>query len=485
MMMATHTSEHQARDWGVFLAGEFRASGQAMPVRSPYDGSLVGSVAQPADADIEEAVRSSEAAFHEMSGMPAHRRAAILHAISAGIDQRREEIARTMALEAGKPLKAARVEVDRAVFNFRYAAEETLRVGHELLALDSQPAGTGKWAMVRRFPVGPILAITPFNFPLNLAVHKIAPALATGNTVVQKPAPKTPICSMLLAEIAQQAGIPAGALNVVLASISQTERLVRDDRLKMLTFTGSAAVGWKLKGMAGKKRVTLELGGNAAVIVHNDADLDRAAEKCAAGGFSYAGQVCISVQRVFVQRAVYDRFLSAFVDRVRALQVGDPLDEKTDVGPMISPEAAHRAEAWVNDALRAGANCLAGGKREGSVYYPTVLANTRPEMAVNCQEVFAPVVTVEPYDSLDAAISMVNDSPYGLQAGVFTSDLAALFSAYKRLQVGGVIANDAPTFRADPMPYGGTKDSGLGREGVRYAMQEMTEPKVLVLSLDS
>src|SRR3989441_163485 len=308
-------------------------------------------------------------------------------------------------------------------------------------------------------------------------------ALAAGKPVVQKPSPRTPICSLILAEIARDAGVPAGAVNVVSCSNQLAERLVADERFKLLTFTGSGDVGWRLKTRAGKKRVLLELGGNAGVIVHSDADLDSAADRCVRGGFSYSGQSCISVQRIFVHRPVLDPFLTAFVDRVRALQLGDPLDEGTDIGPLISPDAVQRVESWVNEAIAGGAKALTGGKRQQTIYYPTVLTGTHAKMQVNCAEVFGPVVTVEPYDSFEKALAEVNDSPYGLQAGVFTRDLKAVFQAFDELKVGGVIVNDVPSFRVDHMPYGGVKDSGLGREGARYAIEEMTERKILVLNL--
>ncbi len=334
-------------------------------------------------------------------------------------------------------------------------------------------------------PLGLIYAITPFNFPLNLVAHKVAPALAAGNTTVQKPSPKTPLCSLLLAEIAREAGMPPGALNVINCSNERAAQLAADQRFRMLTFTGSAAVGWQLKANAGKKRVTLELGGNAGCIVHRDADLELAVKRCLVGGFSYAGQSCISVQRIFVHRAVKDRFLSALVDGVKALRVGDPLEETTDVGPMITEETAQRVESWVKEAVSGGARLLTGGKREGAIVHPAVLTDTRPEMPVNCQEVFGPVVTVEAYDSFQKTLAAVNDSPFGLQAGVFTSDLKLAFQAFDELQVGGVMVNDVPTFRADHMPYGGTKDSGTGREGARYAIEEMTDRKLLVLNLST
>jgi glyceraldehyde-3-phosphate dehydrogenase (NADP+) len=475
----------EVREWGYLLGGEFRRSGKPLEVRSPYDDALVGITFRPTEKDLEEAVQQAESAFRVTAALPTYRRAEILRGISSGLEARREELIRVLALEAGKPRKAGSAEVDRAIFNFRNAAEEAQRIENDFVALDLLPAAKGRWGVIRRFPLGPILAVTPFNFPLNLVGHKVAPALAVGNSIVQKPASKTPLCSLILGEIAQQAGVPAGALNVVPCSGAQAEKLVHDERFKLFTFTGSSDTGWDLKTKAGKKRVTLELGGNAGVIVHSDANLDFAADRCAQGGFSYAGQSCISVQRIFVHRPVWDRFTAAFVDRVRALQVGDPLDAKTDVGPMITLEDAQRIETWVNEAVAGGAKLLTGGKRDGAVYEPTVLTDTRPTMRVNCFEVFAPVVTLEPYDSFEQAVEAVNDSRFGLQAGVFAADLKAVFRAFEKLEVGGVVANDVPTFRIDHMPYGGMKDSGTGREGARYAIEEMTERKILVLNLEA
>ncbi|MBV9087339.1 MAG: aldehyde dehydrogenase family protein, partial [Acidobacteriaceae bacterium] len=322
-----------------------------------------------------------------------------------------------------------------------------------------------------------------FNFPLNLVAHKIAPAIAAGCTMVLKPAPQTPLTALLLAELVHNAGWPAGALNVLYLSNDDASAMVADPRFKLLTFTGSTAVGWQLKAKAGKKKVMLELGGNAGVIIHSDADIAYASERCAVAGFSYAGQSCISVQRIFVQRSVFDTFLKRFLEDTRKLRVGDPLDESTDVGPLIRESDAIRAEKWVQEAVAAGAKLLLGGNRRGSLFEPTVLTATRPDMRVNCEEVFAPVKTVEPYDEFSEAIRRVNDSPYGLQAGVFTRDAKLLFQAYDELEVGGVIAGDVPSFRIDHMPYGGVKDSGLGREGLKYAIEEMTEQKLLVMNL--
>ena len=471
------------RSWGFFLDGKWRTDGPAGEIRAPSDQRLVATITRARPQDLEAAIQAATRAFAVTRKLGAYERQRVLREVAAGISRRREEFVRTLALEAGKPVKAARVEVDRAIFTFTIAAEESTRIYGEWLPLDLQAATAGRWAIVRRFPLGPVATISPFNFPLNLVAHKWAPAMAAGCTLVHKPASQTPLCSLLLAEVVEQAGWPAGGLNVLPVAGENAEPLVTDDRVKMLSFTGSAQVGWDLKKKAGKKRVALELGGNAGVIVHDDADLAHAAERCAIGGFSYAGQVCISVQRILVQRSVFEKFLDVFLTCVGKLKLGDPLDEATDVGPMISEGAAVRAASWVEEAVAEGAQLLFGGKRTGALMEPTVLTGTRRQQKVNCEELFAPVVTVEPYDEFAEALRRVNDSPYGLQAGVFTRDAKLLFQAYEELEVGGVIAGDAPSFRIDHMPYGGVKDSGLGREGVRYAMEEMTERKVLVMNI--
>ncbi len=468
---------------GFFLDGRWLSEGQPVSVLAPYDGSVVGTIFQATPTHVETAIQAAVRAFGATHKIPTYERQRILRAVAQGIADHRDEFTRLMALEAGKPIRAARAEVDRAVFTFTVAAEESVRIGGEWLPLDLQASTAGRWAIVRRFPVGPISAITPFNFPLNLVAHKWAPAIAAGCTIVHKPAPQTPLSALLLAQVVERAGWPAGALNVLPLSNAGAAPLISDDRLKLLTFTGSSAVGWELKKRAGKKRVALELGGNAGVVVHKDADLDYAADRCVVGGFAYAGQSCISVQRMFIERSIYEKFLAAFVPHVEKLKLGDPLDEATDVGPMIAEDAARRAAGWVDEAVAAGAKLLCGGKREGKMFSPTVLTHTRPDMRVNCQEIFAPVVTVEPYDDFAAAIRQVNDSPYGLQAGVFTRDAKLIMSAYEELEVGGVIIGDIPSFRIDHMPYGGIKDSGLGREGLRYSIEEMTEPKLLVMNL--
>ena len=468
---------------GFFVDGKWIERGELAEIRAPYDDAVIAQVFQGTRADAELAIASAVKAFGTTRRLPAFERQRVLRRVAQSISQQKDEFSRTLAQEAGKPIKAARTEVDRAVFTFNVAAEESTRIYGEYLPLDWQEYTVGRWGIVRRFPLGPIAGITPFNFPLNLVAHKVAPAIAAGCPLVLKPAPQTPLCSILLAEAVQQAGWPDGGLNVIPLSNEDAGLLVSDDRLKMISFTGSAAVGWAIKRNAGKKKVILELGGNAALIVHSDADLPFAAERCVAGAFAYAGQTCISVQRVLVERSVYGKFVDLLIAGARKLRVGDPMEESTDVGPLIRESDAIRAADWIQEAVRGGARLLCGGQRKGPLLEPTVLTGTRTDMKVNCQEIFAPVVTVEPYDDFDKAIRQVNNSAYGLQAGIFTRDAKLMFTAYEELEVGGLIAGDVPSFRIDHMPYGGIKDSGLGREGLRYAIEEMTEPKLLVMNL--
>jgi acyl-CoA reductase-like NAD-dependent aldehyde dehydrogenase len=468
---------------GFLLDGKWVEEGERVEVKSPYDGNVVGHVFQAGRGHAEAAIAASVKAFSTTRRLPAFERQRVLRRVAQNITERKEEFARTITLEAGKPIKASRSEVDRTIFTFTVAAEESTRIYGEYLPLDWQEYTVGRWGIVRRFPLGPVAGITPFNFPLNLVAHKVAPAIAAGCSMVLKPAPQTPLSSLLMAEAVQQAGWPDGALNVLPLSNEDAGVLVSDDRLKMISFTGSAAVGWQIKKNAGKKKVVLELGGNAGVIVHSDADLSYAAERCVAGGFAYAGQSCISVQRILVERSVFPKFLELLVAGVMKLKIGDPLLESTDVGPLIRESDVVRSRDWINEAIKGGARLLSGGERHGSILEPTVLTGTRPEMKVNCQEIFAPVVTVEPYDTFEDAVRQINSSAYGLQAGIFTRDAKLLFNAYEELEIGGLVAGDVPTFRIDHMPYGGIKGSGLGREGLRYAIEEMTEPKLLVMNL--
>jgi acyl-CoA reductase-like NAD-dependent aldehyde dehydrogenase len=468
---------------GFLVDGKWIEEGDPVEIRAPYDRSVIGRVFQGRREHAEAAIAAAVKAFGTTRRLPAFERQRMLRRVAQGITQRKEEFAHTMAQEAGKPIKAARTEVERSIFTFTVAAEESTRIYGEYLPLDWQEFTVGRWGIVKRFPLGPIAGITPFNFPLNLVAHKVAPAIAAGCTIVIKPAPQTPFTALLLAEVVQQAGWPDGTLNVLPLSNEDAGLLVTDERLKMISFTGSAAVGWDIKRRAGKKKVLLELGGNAGVIVHSDADVAFAAERCVAGGFVYAGQTCISVQRILVERSVCGKFTDALLAGVKKLKSGDPLQDSTDVGPLIRESDAIRASDWIQEAIGGGARVLVGGQRKGPMLEPTVLTGTRPDMKVNCQEIFAPVVTVEPYDDFYDAIRQINRSPYGLQTGLFTRDAKLLFNAYEELEVGGLIAGDVPTFRIDHMPYGGVKDSGLGREGLRYAIEEMTEPRLLVMNL--
>ena len=471
------------RSFGFFLNGDFRMHGRELVVNSPYDHSVLAVVSEAGRDDAEAALETAVQAFAVTRKMSSYQRAAVLRQIVEGITQRREEFARTICQEAGKPIKTARIEVDRAINTFQIAVEESTRIYGEYIPLDTLPSTTGRWGLMRRFPLGPVFAITPFNFPLNLVAHKVAPAIAAGCPLILKPAPQTPISSLMLAAVVAETDWPAGALAVLPLSNENAAPLVTDERVKLLTFTGSAAVGWKLKSQAGKKRVTLELGGNAAVIVHSDADLEYAAHRCVAGGFSYAGQTCISVQRILVHRPVFDKFTHLLVEGARKLKIGDPMDENTDVPPLIRESDAQRVSEWIEEAIGGGAKLLTGGGRKGAVIEPAVLTETSPTMRVNCAEIFAPVVTVESYDEFGEAISSVNHSEYGLQAGVLTRDAVLIQRAFEELEVGGVIVGDVPSFRVDQMPYGGVKDSGLGREGLRYSIEDMTERKLLVMAL--
>jgi glyceraldehyde-3-phosphate dehydrogenase (NADP+) len=472
-----------AKEYPFLVGGERRFSAERVEIRSPYDQQVVGVVSYASARDVEEAIARAASAFETTRRLPSYARAEVCRRVASELTARKEELAELITLEAGKPIRDARTEVTRAITTFTVAAEEAKRMGGELLPLDWLSGSENRWALVRRFPIGPILGITPFNFPLNLVAHKVAPALASGNPIIIKPAPQTPLSALRLGEIVHHAGWPDGGISVLPCSNDVAGQMLADERIRMLSFTGSAEVGWMLKARVPKKKVTLELGGNAAVIVHEDADLDYAARRSVQGGFGYAGQTCISVQRIYVHESVAEPFLTRVLDGVRNLIVGDPREETTDVGPMISVTAAERAERWIQEAVEAGAKVLVGGERSGAFLMPTVLTDVTLEMKVSCEEVFAPVVVVSRYADFEEAIRQVNASRYGLQAGVFTRDVKRIFRAYEAIDVGGLIINDGPTYRADHMPYGGVKESGFGREGVRYAIEEMTEPRVLVMNL--
>jgi acyl-CoA reductase-like NAD-dependent aldehyde dehydrogenase len=467
----------------ILIGGHWRQGDSVVRVTNPFTGQVIAEVSQASQVDAEAAIESTVEAASAMASLPTHARFYVLQKIAGVLYDRREEFADLMTAEAGKPITDARREVNRAVQTFTVAAEEAKRIPGDVIPLDWTPGTDGHLGILRRYPIGPVLGITPFNFPLNLVAHKVAPALAAGNSILIKPAPQTPLTALLLGEVALEAGIPPGGLNVVPCDNSIAERLVVDPRFKLLSFTGSAAVGWMLKAKAGKKKVVLELGGNAGVIVEPDADLDVAAQRCAVGGFTYAGQTCISVQRIFVHHSVADLFTTKLLLQVARLKAGDPSDEATVVGPLINASAVTRVEDWIGEAVSQGARVLLGGKRMGSIVEATVLSDVTPTMKVSCQEVFGPVVTLTSYRRFDEAIAALNRSDYGLQAGVFTQNVDKVFHAFRHLEVGAVLVNEIPTFRADHMPYGGVKDSGIGREGVRAAIEEMTEPRLLVLNL--
>ncbi|UCF21566.1 MAG: aldehyde dehydrogenase family protein [Gemmatimonadota bacterium] len=459
-------------------------SGEVDEVVNPFNGDIIARVPLATPEQREAAIAAAVASFAEMRALSRVRRAQICVGVASGIERRRRELAEALALECGKPIKAAQVEVSRAIATFNIAAEEAKRLAGEIVPVDVVPWGEGYAAQFHRFPLGPIVGIIPFNFPLNLAAHKLAPCIAAGCTMVLKPPQQAPVTVLKLAEICYEAGLPPESLSVLHCTVEVGEPLVRDERFKLLSFTGSAAVGWHLKSIAGKKRVVLELGGNAGAIVHSDADLDWAVQRTAAGGYGYAGQSCISVQRVLVHRTLYDEFCEKLVQRTELLKVGDPLHEDTDIGPLIEEKHAERVISWIAEAEGSGARVLAGNRRERCLVWPTVLTDTKPDMKVECEEIFGPVVTVRPYDDFKAAVRIVNDSKYGLQSGVFTHDIRLIRYAYENLDVGGVVVNDYPTLRIDNMPYGGVKDSGLGREGVASSLQDMTELKMLIVSLE-
>jgi acyl-CoA reductase-like NAD-dependent aldehyde dehydrogenase len=467
----------------IFLAGRWVDSPDVLEVSNPANGEQpAGATYNATPEQYEQATEAAVKAFEVTRHLPAYERGAILRNISNGIKARREELGRLIALESGKPIRDTLVEVDRATLTFRLGAEEAERMVGEMIPLDLMASSKGRVGVTRRFPIGPIAGISPFNFPLNLAAHKISPALASGNTIVLKPPSKDPLTMLTVAEIIEKSGAPEGSVSILPMTRELGDRLVADERYKLLTFTGSPSVGWKMKERAGKKKVVLELGGNAGVIVDESADLEWAVKRVLVGAYTYAGQVCISVQRIFVHERIWKPFLDRFIEGARNIKVGDPLDPETELGPMVDSKAAERTQRWVDEAVAMGGRLLLGGKAQGNFFPPTVLVDTPPQAQVCSNEAFAPLVVAFPFKDFADAIRGVNDSSYGLQTGVFTNDLAHSWQAFNELEVGGVIINDVPMYRIDHMPYGGVKDSGQGREGLRWAIEDMTELRIMVVA---
>ena len=467
----------------MFTGGKWLSSSDKMDVLNPYNGEVIGRVSKAGEKDMEEAINSSHKAFSLTKKTPSYLRSEVLKYIAKRIKEEREDFAKIISLEAGKPVKDARLEVDRGINTFTIASEEVSRIGGEYVPLDLLPSSVGRFGITKRFPRGPVAAISPFNFPLNLVAHKVAPSIASGNSVIIKPSSTTPMTALKLAGILAETDWPSGGVNALACPSELAEKLATDERIKILSFTGSPAVGWHLKRLASKKQVILELGGNAGVIVHDDTNLDMAVKRCVLGSFSFAGQICISVQRIYIQNRIYDSFLDKFLEYTKSLKIGDPLEEDTDIGPMINPAAVEKTKEFLREAVDGGAGILLGGHFDGNLLEPSVIINVEPAMKIYCEEAFAPVVCISSYDTFEEAVSLVDDSPYGLQCGIFTNDIKRIVYAFENIEVGGVIINDIPTFRVDHMPYGGVKDSGFGREGLRYAIEEMTELKLLAFNM--
>ena len=475
------------KEYGYLVNGNWLKSNKKREIKSPYDHEIVGVINIPEPKEWKEAIDGSESAFEVLKNSSSYERSKILKNIASGIEKRKEEFAKALVEEGGKPIKTARVEVSRAMTTFTVAAEEANKIpGGELLPIDIVPGNENRFGMTRRFPLGIVMGISPFNFPLNLVAHKVAPAIASGNSMILKPASQTPLSALMLGEVVMEAGLPTGGLNILPLPGSQIEPVIEDERIKKVSFTGSDEIGWNLMKKFPKKKVTLELGGNAATVVDEDPpDLGFAASRNAWGAFYQAGQSCISVQRMYVHEKIFENFVSEFVIATKALKLGDPMLEDTDVGPVIDADSADRIMSWIEEALDNGGEILTGGRRDGTMIEPTVLTNVPATCNLSCNEVFGPVVHIERYKDFDRVLDLVNDTRYGLQAGLFTKDIKKVFKAYNALNVGGVVVNDYPSFRVENMPYGGVKDSGVGREGLRYAIEEMTELKLMVVNLNN
>ncbi len=468
------------KKYKIYAGGEFLETPLSLLVSSSFDNKIFAETYQATEEILNFSIKRAEEAFEELKGLAAFEKSKILFEIASELSAREEHFASIIAKEASKPWRYALAETRRAVQTFKVAAEEAKRLPMEYLRLDWSVEGRGREGLVKHFPVGPIAGISPFNFPLNLAVHKIAPAIAAGCPIILKPASSTPLTTLALAEIIDNTDLPKGSVSILPMNRDTGNLLVTSDKLKLLTFTGSSEVGWKMKAQAGKKKLVLELGGNAGTIITETAEIQHAAKRCVVGGFAYQGQVCIHAQRIFVHKTVFDDFIKEFIPQVKNLKFGDPLSKDTDITTMIDEDNAIRVEKWVDEAVSEGAELLCGGKRNGAYYHPTVITNVTADMKVSCREVFGPVVTIQSYDNFKDAIDAVNNTNYGLQAGIFTNKIDELDIAFNNIEVGGIIHNDVPVFRTDHMPYGGVKDSGIGREGVKYAIHDMMEPRILV-----
>ncbi len=472
------------KHYKMFIDGEWSISKKSTIVFNPYTNEELGVLPQASFEQIDLAISSAYNAQSIMADLPSHKRVAILEKTAQLIIQNSNIITKSIVMESGKPWKWAAIETERAAENLKFAASECLHIKGETVPMDASKGSENRTGFWMRFPVGIVAAIPPFNFPLNLVVHKVAPAIAAGNSVVLKPASNTPGASQLFVEYLLEAGLPKTAINLLYGKGSTVgEAIVKDERVAKITFTGSPSVGRRIKEISGLKKITLELGSNAGAIIDKNSDMELAVDRCIVGSFAYSGQVCISVQRIFIHKSLYNDFTEKFIEAVRGLKIGDPLNPLTEIGPMISEQEAMRVEKWVKIATTGGAKILVGGKRHNSIYEPTVLSNVDNKMEVMCQEVFGPVVSLIPFETFTQAIDMLNDSIFGLQAGVFTKDIHNAFEAIKKINTGGVMINDIPTYRADHMPYGGNKESGIGREGARFAIEEMTNLKMIVFNL--
>ena len=468
------------KEFELYIGGKFLKTSTELEVQNPYNEEVFAKTYLAGKDELELAISAAQKVEKTMRDLPSYERYEILMQIAQGLKDQIDEISQILSDESGKPMRYAKGEILRSIQTFTVAAEESKRLPGEVMSLDWTPAGKGKQGVVRYFPVGLVAGISPFNFPMNLAVHKIAPAIASGCPIILKPSTNTPLSTLALAKIIDKTSLPKGAVSILPMSRTEGNQLVTDDRFKLLSFTGSPHVGWMMKAQAGRKKVLLELGGNAGMVVTKSADLETAVQKALIGGFAYSGQVCIHAQRIYVAQEIFGEFANRFIAKVKDLKVGNPNDDTTEISAMIDENNAKRVEAWVNEAVEDGAKVLCGGKRKGTFYEPTVLSDTKPKMKVCALEVFGPVVTLEPFSDFKTVINEVNESEFGLQAGIFTNQIDEMDYAFNNLDVGGVIINDSPIFRVDHMPYGGIKDSGLGREGLKYAIQEMMEARILV-----